>query len=356
MGWDLDFCAELRTFRAPLPLMLTRALRLTFVQLCLVIVAHGAEPVVKPVPEPSGPTRTVAPRLGLPAPVAAQQQQDGVIHVRWTSLEGALRYQLTRTSSGEPARVMELPIGAPANYIDPDITQGRTYYYTVAGINRDGVLGLKASSSPVHAMLPRGGVPASGSGTQATLTARQEGPTLVVLRWTPLPDAFTTGGRIERLSLSPARPPQMVAQFEPRTSSYQDTNVPLEIEQVQYRLVIDGRAPLVSNPVTLARNTPNPSGPSDSGSSGGSTAPATAATPVGSASFTAATPLTVRVGATVNGSFGGMTRVISLNEAIARADPAGVITGVGRGSTHVVGLSGAGDSLRVVAVPVTVSQ
>lgn len=348
-------------------------MRLLFVSLALFgfVGALGAAdgPVTKPGvtrPIDRGANPAEVPRLPAPSPVVAQQRPDGVIEVRWPALEGAVRYQLTRSIPGEPARTIDLPLGGPTVYEDRDVKQDSSYYYVVAAYNRVGVLGLKGSSPPIRAMLPLGGAGPGATGTGAASgatpssppIARQEGPNVVVLTWSPPGGSIfeRTTARIDRLVRTPALPPRPLGEVDARSGTFRDASVPVEAREVQYQVFFDkGGPPLLSNVVTLAgRDTgggaSNP--PGSTGSPGSGPAP----TALGSTSFTAGTPVSVRIGASAPAGLGSGGRMISLNDAVARIDATGAVTGVAAGSTHVVALQADGGSLRVTTVQVTVTN
>jgi hypothetical protein len=116
-----------------------------------VLTALAAQdPITKPT---TGTTSTLV-RLPTPLPVVVRQLADGRIQVTWKRLTGATSYALRR--SVPPAGIVALA-ERPTDtvYYDSDVKAGSTYYYNVAGVGSDGMIGLWAGGS-VQATLTAG--------------------------------------------------------------------------------------------------------------------------------------------------------------------------------------------------------
>ena len=119
--------------------------------------AAAQDPIIKPT------TTTTTTRLPAPTGVSARQQGDGRILLTWHPVEGAVKYQITRSVPPTAAVVLAT---APTDtfFLDSDVKAGSTYYYLVGAYNDAGTLGLRAGSAPVTATM-------SASGTTATTTS-----------------------------------------------------------------------------------------------------------------------------------------------------------------------------------------
>jgi len=135
-------------------------------------------------------------------PLAGPDTPDGLriypgnskVTLYWNTSIGAIRYNVYRgTSPGteDPTPIATGLLGGPYSaYIDSTVSNGTTYYYTVAGVNSVAVSAQSAevSATPLDA-------PAAPTNLSATA-----GNTLAVLKWTAVPGA--TSYRIFR-STSP---------------------------------------------------------------------------------------------------------------------------------------------------------
>lgn len=105
--------------------------------------------VMKPRTEPS-----LTERLPAPSEIKASQQPDGSIRVVWRAVVGAKTYSVTRSVPPTPAAKVSAPDFADTVYIDRDVKVGSSHYYLVGAINEAGLLGLRASATPVVATTP----------------------------------------------------------------------------------------------------------------------------------------------------------------------------------------------------------
>lgn len=316
----------------------------------LLATAFGQDPVIKPTPvEPLS-------RLPAPIPVTARQLPDGRIEVRWPTVDGAVKYQVTRSVPPDPARVLQ-PDPAVPLYIDSDVTQGRTYYYVVAAYNAQGTLGLKSGSPPVTATLPLGGATADTlGGLPSNFRAELLAPNRVRLTWTsPALVGTTTYATVERIEVSASGTNvATVGRFALRTASFDDTfNLP-GVTQLTYRMKVDGQGatPLHSNTIALTTDTTN-----GTGGSTGTPSTTTAASFSGTTTLTVAPAISLRVGQTAALTAAGTgARWLSMNETLATVDALGTVTARAAGNAQLVALTGASDgSLRVTTVGLVIT-
>lgn len=148
-------------------------------------------------------TKPISARGRLPAPIpVARQLADGRIEVRWAAVEGAVKYQITRSVPPSGAMVLSQPDSAATVYVDSDVTAGSTYYYLLSAVNEAGVIGMKRGSPPVTATVSAGGggLPGSGSvgsdsGAGPADTIPEPEPVATESRSAMLERAFGDGGQ-----------------------------------------------------------------------------------------------------------------------------------------------------------------
>ena len=143
-------------------------------------------------------------RRTLPTPVA-RQLPDGRIEVQWPAVEGATKYQLSRSVPPVPEAMLSQPNPTDTVYLDSDVKAGSYYYYVVAAIDGNGQRGIKRGSVPVKAIIsagaggpPPGPVAGADSGAgapSATDTATAPDTTAPEARNAMLERAYTDGGQ-----------------------------------------------------------------------------------------------------------------------------------------------------------------
>ena len=300
------------------------------------VASIPAQEVIKPTT-----TTTLQTRLPAPASVAARQLSDGRIEVRWTPVEGAVRYQLTRSVPPSGAQVVQ-PDPVQATYVDADVRVGSTYYYLVAGYGADGTVGLKAGSNPVTATIPVGGATQPQLGS---VSAQLLGSNRAHVSWNA--SAGTSSyAVISRVVMATTGASTFdLARVPLAANTFDDTFSLPPGTQFSYRLRVEGQttAGVMSNTLTVPAEFVG--------------TPAVGTVATSGVTLKVAAPITLRSGASVGvGASAAGARWLSMNESVATVDASGNVAGRSAGTAQIVALSTEADgTLRVTSVTVTVT-
>jgi hypothetical protein len=318
----------------------------------LPVALPAQDPVVKPRPD----APAAAGRPARPATVSAVQRRDGRIEVRWSSVRGADRYEITRSVPPGGATVVRQPDPADTVFVDSDVQAGRTYYYVVAGVNAAGV-GIKAGAQPVRATL---GVTAGGGGPVEPPVVVRVSPANGGLVWLNIPSGLRAGQtvRFER-SLLDSPSPAWSPSVRRSISVSGGLNVTDDVSSLAAGTRVQWRA-TVTDDATGVRSAPTLSNVLTVGAS--TTTTTTTASPAADAAgaqvlVAVAPALSVRAGGTHSlASLGGGLRWTALDESVATVDATGTAAARGAGTAQLVGVGRAADgAVRVTVVRLTVT-
>lgn len=327
----------------------------------LVLAAHLVAGTVVPVfaqvskPLPGGEVSGTE-RLPAPAKITATQEPAGPIRVVWSSVEGAVRYSLTRSVPPAPAALVNLPNPTDTVYIDRDVKPGSTYYYLVGAVNEGGIIGMKVSASPVKAEDPaRYAVPAPPTNVRAVINGNA-----LTLSWNSSGDVLRF--RVERGTITENSPPAWISLASYPSCCFMGDRLEgvAPGTRVQYRIRAESQFGALSEPVlsneittpTLAANDSTAEPKDSTGQQPTDSTPTssdTTSTRVRPAVIGPATRL--KVGETVNlgksSPFTGLKltnpRWLSLNQSTATVTNKGVVKGVAVGVTHIVAIGTTSD-------------
>ena len=342
-----------------------RLVRVGALSLCaLPSLVRAQDPVVKPTPTSTAPSRLVA-----PSTVVARQRSDGRIEVRWARVEGAVAYRLMRSIPNlQPERAIT-PDPGDTTYVDNDVKAGYSYYYLVSALNDAGQIGLKRGAAPVSATVSAGAATTAGTGSippvdslRATPDERTGGAWLNI-RFVPSGRQLLFDRRLVDDPNAPwiARPNSTMNPTVGGGVNSADTfrDVPVGT-RLQWRVtVVDPATGARSTPVVSNVVTSIPMATTTAATTTSTTALA-AGTAVGNVLVSVAAPFTIKVGTTaaLTAALGGSTalRWLSIDETIATVDATGTATGRAAGRAQVLAVGrGSDGAVRVTSVQVSVT-